>query len=243
MPYEEIHPLVYFWIAFYDDNTCLPQFDFETGKENKFKDIEQERLVKFGLYPFNAPLAIKANMVAGQIVAREEEGIPPHTLVLRKEQRLIYCRRNFIHVYTYIHCDKCGFEWQWNPEKKGGEKAEIGLEIHPDYIIQTFQGKDYPLCQCPKCKSFNPILCPDCGTLINKMRREGEAVGSDKEFYYECPKCKKEFPWNIKMFEGSMRRIIYLMGHQRTVDSKNVKNLMFIKEDGTFELNEDFNYK
>jgi hypothetical protein len=243
MAYEEIHPLVYFWLAFYKDGTCFPQFDFETGKENKFADIDQEKLDKFGVFPFNAPLAIRSNMAAGKSVTRVVENIPFHIMKLGKGQRLIYVRRNFIHVYTYSHCDKCGFEWQWIPDRKEGEKTEFGMDIYPDFIMQKWQGKDYPLCQCPKCKSFDPILCPVCGTLINKMRNEKEAVGSPKEFYYECPKCKQEYPWDVKMLEGSVRRLVYIMGHQKTIEGRNIKNLMFIFEDGSFELDEDFNHK
>ena len=47
------YPLVYFWIATYNDGTALAQFDPETGLPNKFTDIDQSRLKTLGWYPFS----------------------------------------------------------------------------------------------------------------------------------------------------------------------------------------------
>ena len=55
--------LKYFWIAEYKDS-ALPQFDPETGKENLFKEIDQSKLIRFGLYPFSIKLW---NKVEGSI--------------------------------------------------------------------------------------------------------------------------------------------------------------------------------
>ncbi|MFA5364704.1 MAG: hypothetical protein WC325_05925 [Candidatus Bathyarchaeia archaeon] len=52
-------PLVYFWIAEYTDGSALPQFDPTTGKENRFSQVDQHRLVRFGYYPFSVELAQK----------------------------------------------------------------------------------------------------------------------------------------------------------------------------------------
>lgn len=234
------HSLVLMWIAFYKDGMCLPQFDIETGKMNEFKDIDQANLDRFGLFPINAPLAIKANMSSGFTIVREAENLPYFVMKLQDSQRLIYTRRNYIHVFTYQHCDKCGYEWQWFPTYKDGEETEIGLLAHPNYVLQTWKGKNYPCAQCPKCGSFNAVVCPECNdTLINEIKRVEKA----DEHFFKCPKCGKEHPRYIRLLEGSKRRLVYLMGHQTTVDGKNVKQIMYINEDGTFELNEDFNYK
>ena len=50
-------PLVYFWIAEYTDGVCLPQFDPETGRENRFADIDTSKLRRFGWHPFSAEFA------------------------------------------------------------------------------------------------------------------------------------------------------------------------------------------
>jgi hypothetical protein len=49
--------LVYFWVAHYADGNCLPQFNPNTGEEQAFRDIEQNKLVRFGYYPFSEDFA------------------------------------------------------------------------------------------------------------------------------------------------------------------------------------------
>ena len=231
MSYESRHPLVFFWVAFYKDGTCLPQFDVETGKENSFQDILQEKLDKFGLFPFSLILVSKANAAAGSITARGTQNLPFFIMKLEEGQRLINIRRNFIHQFSYQHCDKCGFDWQWMMGHKEGEVAEFGLPICSNHVVQKVRDVDVGFAQCPKCGTHNSEVCPDCGTLINEMARP-----ITKEHYFLCPKCNKEHPRYIRGLEDTMRRLIYIMGYQTTVDNKNVKQLMFIEEDGTITL-------
>jgi predicted RNA-binding Zn-ribbon protein involved in translation (DUF1610 family) len=239
MSYEKFHPLIYWWIAFYNDGQCLPQFDVETGKENPFSSIEQDKLEKFGLFPFNAQLTIKANISAGFVVARELE-LPFFIQKLQKGQRLIYVRRNFIHLFSFQHCNKCEYEWQWMPNRQDREKTEIGLLIHPNQVIQIWNGKTYPCAQCPKCQSYNAVVCPDCkDTLINELKR----AEKNDEHYFRCPKCGKEFARHIILLENTIRQLVYLLGYQTTIDGQNKKVIMFINEDGTFELSDDYNYR
>lgn len=40
------------WIVQYADGTCTPQFDFETGLENRWGDIKEEDIVKVGYYAY-----------------------------------------------------------------------------------------------------------------------------------------------------------------------------------------------
>ncbi len=61
-------PLVYFWIAEYNDGSALPQFDPETGRENRFSEVNQQELKRFGWYPFNSELAKKICDAEGTIV-------------------------------------------------------------------------------------------------------------------------------------------------------------------------------
>ena len=231
MPFETRHALVYLWIAFYKDGNCFPQFDVETGRENSFQSIEQDKLTKFGLFPFSSGLVLKANSAAGYIVAREAENLPYFIMKLEEGQRLINVRRNFIHMFSYQHCDKCGFDWQYMLGHKEGEIAEIGLPICSNHNVQKVKEQDKGFAQCPKCGTYNSEVCPDCGTLINEMARP-----VTKEHYFLCPKCNKEHPRYIRTYEDTIRRLIYIMGYQTTVDNKNVKQLMFIGEDGTITL-------
>jgi len=150
---------------------------------------------------------------------------------LKENQRLIFFRRNKVHTFTFQHCDKCGYNWQWMGGHKEGEETEVGLLIFSNHIIQKYNNKDLVCAQCPKCGSFNAIICPDCGTLINEMKRS-----TSEEHYFMCPKCKKEVPRYIKMFEDQLRTLVYIMGYQVTVDGKNSKQVMFIDENGTVEM-------
>lgn len=231
MPYENVHPLVFFWIAFYKDGTCLPQFDVNTGKENLFKDIDQSKLEKFGLFPFNTSLALSANVMAGQVVAKEVENLPYFILKLKEEQRLISVRRNKIHMFNYQHCNKCGFDWQWMGVNKEGLVGEVGLEMYSNHLFEEQNGKKYPVPVCPKCGAYNAIICPDCHAIVNQLRRK-----DSDDLYFECSKCKKEYPRWIQVYEDILRTITYVLGYQTTVEGKNIKQVQLIKEDGTYEM-------
>ena len=237
--YEEFHPFVYWWIAFYKDGTCLPRFDVNTGKENELKDIDQTKLDRFGLFPFSASMATLVNVAAGKVIVKEVENLPYFIMRVQEGHRLIYTRRSAIHIFTYQHCDKCGYEWQWMMGHKEEEKTEVGFLIHSNHVMQYWEGKAIPCGQCPKCASFNAIVCPECkDVLINELKRS-----DSDEHYFKCPKCNKEYPRYIRLLENSLRQAIYLLGHQTTIGGKNVKQIMFINEDGIIDLSSNFDYK
>jgi len=87
-----IAKLKYFWIAEYKDGTALPQFDLETGKENLFKDIDQSKIVRFGLYPFTLELSKKID--CGDL----NPFLPKFVINLSKEDKLFFVRRNYIKI-------------------------------------------------------------------------------------------------------------------------------------------------
>ena len=221
------------WVAHYNDKQVYPQFDFESGKENTFASIDQTKLVKFGLYPISKTLENKIGKTS--VVSRT---LPYIVLKLQPHQRLIFVRRNYMRRFGYQECGLCDYKWQWIPDLKE-EIGESGLMIHNNHTIQTYENKLYPLAICPKCKTFNAIICPDCGTLINEM--EGKV--NKLPHYFECPKCKKEHPRHISNLDGTNQEVLYLLGYQMTVDNKNFKYIMFINESGEIELTENFEYK
>jgi len=80
-------PLVYFWIAEYTNGSALPQFDPETGKENRFSEIDHRKLHRFGWYPFSPKLA-------QQILKAEKMVVIPsrnrsYTVIVEKGDRLV----------------------------------------------------------------------------------------------------------------------------------------------------------
>ena len=226
---DALNPLVYFWVAIYRDGTCLPQFDFENGKENAFKDIDQTKLEKFGLFPFNDDLASKANTYAKMTIATQRS-LPYFVLKLEEGQRLINIRRNFLHMFSFYSCDKCGYVWQAMKGYSAGTIGDAGLPIHGDTIIEEESKRE--TVKCPKCGAYNATQCPDCKSRLEVQKPPEGYVG----IYRICPKCKRDFPWFIKMGEDSKHLTSYIVGYQTTVDGKNAKQLMFIKEDGTINL-------
>jgi hypothetical protein len=87
-------PLVYFWIAEYNDGTALPQFDPETGLDNKFSEVQHDKLVRFGWYPFSFGLSQKIFAAEGIVV------IPTfnksHKIEIERGQKVVACRANQI---------------------------------------------------------------------------------------------------------------------------------------------------
>jgi hypothetical protein len=87
-------PLVYFWIAEYDDGSALPQFDPETGRENRFSEIDHRKLRRFGWHPFSPKLAQK-------ILEAEKTAVVPtanlsYTVSLKGEDKLVAHRTNTV---------------------------------------------------------------------------------------------------------------------------------------------------
>lgn len=87
-------PLIYFWIAEYTDGSALPQFDPETGKENRFSEVDQQKLHSFGWYPFSVNLAQKIleNEKLRVIPTRK----PSYTVTVERGNRLMAYRTNTI---------------------------------------------------------------------------------------------------------------------------------------------------
>jgi len=89
-------PLVYFWIAEYTDGSALPQFDPETGRENRFKEVNHGKLHRFGWYPFSLKLAQK--ILSGEKVRVIPTRNPSYTLTVEKGDRLVAYRSNTVRL-------------------------------------------------------------------------------------------------------------------------------------------------
>jgi hypothetical protein len=89
MAEQTFNPLTFFWIAVYDDGTALPQFDPETGRENLFSQVDQNRLTSFGWYPFKRQLAEKLEQPV-----EVNPLLPKYAVKLGQGKRLIAHRTN-----------------------------------------------------------------------------------------------------------------------------------------------------
>ena len=99
-------PLIYMWVAEFSDGSALPQFDPETGKQNRGdptwlpekgvagsedsrpRIFKEKTLSRFGWYPFSREMVAKMSVVA--IPTRN----PIHTVVLKEGDELVACRRH-----------------------------------------------------------------------------------------------------------------------------------------------------
>jgi len=87
-------PLVFFWIAEYENGKALPQFDPETGEENRFIDVDLKHVKRFGWYPFTPKLAVKIEKATGLTVIPSNN--PIYTVTLKNGEQLIAKRHNVI---------------------------------------------------------------------------------------------------------------------------------------------------
>jgi len=223
----------FFWVAFYSDGSVFPQFE-ENGQQHHFKEIDQSKLEKFGWFPISATL-IK---VLNNPMYKSDSTLPYFVIHLKSNQKLIALRREWQQFYSYSHCLKCGFEWQWMPKKPDGSIGDAGLprygekycffEPHPRDTNKRIYG-----IICPRCGARTQLKCPDCNLWWNKIDERGTL---------KCPKCGKQPEQTIAALEAHKRDLIFLLGYEEpTEDGKNKKFIMFIRPDGTVQLSDDFN--
>jgi len=219
-----LETIPYFWIAFYNDNTCLPQFDLDTGEQHLFKDIDQIKLAKFGWFPVTYELQSKlgkpfyVNPKLNSII-----------LELKPNQRLIALREESQSRFTYSHCTKCGFNWQWIPNREEGSIGDSGLPRYNKYYTKTASnGRVIAEVICPQCLAKNDLKCPDCDEWWNKVNDDGTL---------ECPKCKKIYERRTFTSAGLRYVCRWLLGYQETLpDGHNEKHIMSIDKDGIIQL-------
>lgn len=88
--------LRFFWIAEYNNGECLPQFDFITGEENLFKEVDQDKLIRFSWYPFTFDLSQKVpDSIVNPLFGK-------FTLQVRPDDKLFARRRNYLQQGTDI---------------------------------------------------------------------------------------------------------------------------------------------
>jgi len=232
---EPVGIIPYFWIAFFNDGTILRQYE-DDGTQHLFKEIDQSKLEKFGWFPFTPELAEAVNLRHGTRMFYSDPRLPYYVLRLKKGQRLIALRREKLHTYTYSHCTRCGFDWQWMPNRRNGEIGTCGLPIYnKEYSYSVvIGGREIYEVICPMCGARNELVCPECKEPISKVREDGEIK-------YKCLKCGREYPRVIQHLQGQKYEDVFLLGYQETINGRNHKYIMFIFPDGTFVLSDDFN--
>jgi hypothetical protein len=202
-------PLVYFWIAHYNDKTSLPQFDPYDYHENAFKDIQKDKLIKFGLYPFTKELADGIYGIGTAVISIPI--LPKYEINIINNRRLIHYRDVFISHEDYHLCRRCGREFMYN---KNMEKVE---------------GTKYPSPICPHCGSHDLFICKSCGKEWDKFESAPFGMCS-------CKSHLRHERITSGQYSREKRWIDYFLGYQETIDNKNTKFLLRIKENGDSEI-------
>jgi len=212
-------PLVYQWIAHYNDGTGYPQFDTKTGKENSFLDIDKDRLIKFGLYHIKKEQADIINKSGNNSVV-SLEFLPTYEIKLKDYERVIYYRDVFISQEAFHRCRTCNKEFHYDGILRHVLKEK-------DLKLGIKRAETCPIC--PHCGSHDYFKCRNCGKIFNTYNEAD---------YGMCQDCGRlnGYLERIVLTSGSLSRerrwIEYYIGKQSTIQGTNIKTILKIKENG-----------
>lgn len=203
---------VYMWISHYADNTSLPQYDPYTLETHTFSEVEQDKLIKFGLYPFPSTLAKRLRDEKGLNV-KSNIFLPKYEVDIDDDKRVIGAlTTNFIEHTSYIVCPSCGQSF------KKGQISTTSINVNDKTYI------------CPKCGERSYWVCSNC-------KRKYSSVDETDDFH--CHDCKTRLNINraqFKIYTVENRWRIYKLGYQQTINGVNHKVIMHIHENGDVEL-------
>jgi len=202
-------PLVYFWKAYLVDGSIIPQFDSNTYSENAFSVLEQDKLVKFGLYPFDKKLAKGLRDGGEEVVS-----IPflsEYEINLDNDKRLIYYRDVFISQEEYHLCKKCKKEFKFNSKDSNVIESKYQSPI------------------CPNCSSHDLFICKACGKEYKRF--EDAPYGM-----CQCGSHLRRERITSGQYNREKRWINYILGYQILIGGINHKMLMCISENGNSKI-------
>jgi DNA-directed RNA polymerase subunit RPC12/RpoP len=207
---------VYMWIAHYNDGESLPQFDPYTLETHTFKEVNQDKLIKFGLYPIPSNLANKLRKEKGKNV-RSNVFLPKYEVNINDDKRVIGAlTTNFIEQKAYVTCPNC-------------KSTFLSKDIN---LIDI--GNDIKTYVCPKCGERAYWKCDECGKQFKHI---------DDTNDWKCTECgtrvnaRNRPQFNVTTIQERWR--IYKLGYQETVNGKNKKTIMHIQENGDVELKDE----
>ena len=209
------NPPILFWIAHYANGQSLPQYDPLDGHENRFSDIDQSKLVRFGWYPFTPELkkVVKDEIVVNPLLHHYEMSLQPG-------QRLISFTEQKLH-YGHVHvCLECGFQWQFR-----NGPGELPIPWSPKQVEMVDKnGRRFISASCPRCGAYTVHVCPKCGIERTKF-----ADG------LRCLECQTSLPDKTQIAYFENRKTVYVLGYQETRSGRNRKFLIRIDENGNIE--------
>jgi hypothetical protein len=203
---------VFMWIAHYEDGTSLPQYDPYTLKTHIFDEVEQDKLIKFGLYPFPPTLAKRIREEKG-IPTKSNIFLPKYEVNIDDNKRVIGAlTTNYVKTTNYIYCPNC----------------EKWLKSSNFKILDI--GNNVKTHKCLKCGAQTYWECPKCGKHFNHLRE------TDKWMCTECGTKVKGHRLQFYQDSTEERWRVYKLGYQETIKGVNHKTIMEIQESGDVEL-------
>jgi len=200
---------VYNYICYYSDGTIDEQYSKERNyKGLKFTDINQDKLEKFGLYPFSQDLAEKVTKTGTE--ARALPFLPEYEIEFDGNKRLIYYRQCFISQQEYHMCSSCKNEFTY------------------DSNVKTKKSK-YPSPICPNCGAYDDFLCKRCDKSYIFEETANGLCPSCKNHLQRRKKTSTQYSrekrWNT-----------YHIGFQETINDVNKKYILSIDETGNCKV-------
>jgi len=203
---------LWMWMAHYSDGTSLPQYDPYTLKTHTFREVNQDKLIKFGLYPFPPTLARRLVEEKG-INVRSNIFLPRYEVNIKEGMRVIGAlTTNFSRTTTYIICPSCNRKFKSSQVKFSNIGGNVKTHI------------------CPECGAQSHWFCKKCGKIYKHINKTDN---------WKCTKCGTRVAGNRVQFQTDSleeRWRIYKLGYQETIKGVNHKTIMEISENGDVEM-------
>jgi hypothetical protein len=216
----------YFWVVVLrDGNTVIPEFDLETGAENRWFDVKDRDISKVIWYPFSQEFADKITSMVPRICV---EGIGPVLEMEVPEGTTPVIRRpTEISQYYYYICTQCGCKIYWLQENHEEPEGAPWLKIvrYPEPLV------------CPECGSENQWYCGKCKVIVENPIVDKNDPRIKFEFNRgeaRCPVCEDgRNPQgllridNLKYVSSTSRWVGYSLGYIK--HEAKVANLSYLR--------------
>lgn len=203
---------LWMWVAHYSDNTSLPQYDPYTLETHLFDEVDQDKLIKFGLYPFPPSLARRLREEKGLNV-KSNIFLPKYEVNIDENKRVIGAlTTNYIKNTDYIYCPDC---------KKWMKSSNFSI-VDIGGNVKTYK--------CNICGLQTTWKCKKCGKVYNHIKDTDN---------WKCTECGTRVTGDrVQFYHDSIqeRWREYKLGYQHTINGMNHKTIMKISENGDVEM-------
>lgn len=185
----------FIWVAEYADKTYLAEYDFNTGKENSFYNIQKDKLIRFGLIGRNNKFyfevfggVFKLNGIIFDFIYRTKE----------KDYRLIGWPHRYTDIITYKDA-----ETYFLPDSMRNGSPPVGGRITQYNLgykaLLNIAGVSF---------NFRPIICVSAKGLCLNLRLVADAALNGKLLVLRNNQVMKEIEAPLKKGVGGEVNIL-----------------------------------